>query len=69
MVWSRYICFADLPPCRCIIHLCAPSKITTVTVCAKPDMPAHKLKLLLLPQLIATLNNYACSLHQLANVN
>ena len=37
----------------------------------KPDMFAHKLKLILLSQLIATLNNYiyACSLPPLANVN
>ena len=34
----------------------------------KPDMFAHKLKFILLPQLIATLNNYACSLPPLANV-
>ena len=35
----------------------------------KPDMFAHKLKFILLPQLIATLSNYACSLPLLANVN
>ena len=37
----------------------------------KPAMFAYKLKLILLPQLIATLNNYnyACSLPPLANVN
>ena len=34
----------------------------------KPDMFALKLKFILLPQLIATLNNYACSLPPLANV-
>ena len=33
----------------------------------KPDMLALKLKFILLPQLIATLNNYACSLPPLAN--
>ena len=32
-------------------------------------MFAHKLKFILLPQLIATLNNYACSLPPLANVD
>ena len=32
----------------------------------KPNMFAHKLKFILLPQLIATLNNYACSLPPLA---
>ena len=32
-------------------------------------MFALKLKFILLPQLIATLNNYACSLHPLANVD
>ena len=32
-------------------------------------MFAYKLKFILLPQLIATLNNYACSLPPLANVN
>ena len=35
----------------------------------KPAMFAHKLKFILLPQLIATLNNYACTLPPLANVN
>ena len=35
----------------------------------KPDMFALKLKFILLPQLIATLNNYACSLPPLANVD
>ena len=35
----------------------------------KPAMFAFKLKFILLPQLIATLNNYACSLPLLANVN
>ena len=35
----------------------------------KPDMLAHKLKSILLPQLIATLNKYACSLPLLANVD
>ena len=35
----------------------------------KPDMFTHKLKFILLPQLIATLNNYACLLPSLANVN
>ena len=35
----------------------------------KHDMLAHKLKLILLPQLIATLNNYVSSLPPLANVN
>ena len=29
----------------------------------------HELKFILLPQLIATLNNYACSMPPLANVN
>ena len=33
------------------------------------DMFAHKLKFILLPQLIAILNNYACSLPPLASVN
>ena len=32
-------------------------------------MFAHKLKFILLPQLIATLNNYACSLPPLAKVD
>ena len=32
-------------------------------------MFAHKLKFILLPQLIATLNNYACTLPPLANIN
>ena len=32
-------------------------------------MFAHKLKLILLPKLIATLNNYACSILPLANVS
>ena len=36
---------------------------------AKPAMFAHKLKFILLAQLIATLNNYAYSLPPLANVN
>ena len=46
---------------KCVIY---------VTVCEqKPDMFAHKLKFILLPQLIATLNNYACSLPPLANVD
>ena len=31
--------------------------------------PALKLKFILLPQLIATLNNYACALPPLANVD
>ena len=35
----------------------------------KPDMFAHKLKFILLPQLILTLNNYACLLSPLANVD
>ena len=35
----------------------------------KFDMFAYKLKFNLLPQLIATLNNYACSPPRLANVN
>ena len=35
----------------------------------KPDMFTYKLKFILLPQLIATLNNYACSLPPLVNVN
>ena len=35
----------------------------------KPAMFAYKLKFILLPQLIATLNNYACLLPPLANVN
>ena len=35
----------------------------------KPTMFTYKLKFILLPQLIATLNNYACSLPPLANVN
>ena len=35
----------------------------------KPDMFALKLKFILLPQLIATLNNYACLLPPLANVD
>ena len=35
----------------------------------KPNMFALKLKFILLPQLIATLNNYACSLPPLANVD
>ena len=32
-------------------------------------MFAHKLKLILLPKLIAALNNYACSMPPLANVS
>ena len=35
----------------------------------KPDMFVHKLKFILLPQLVATLNSYACSLPPLANVD
>ena len=35
----------------------------------KPDIFAHKPKFILLPQLIAKLNNYACSLPPLANVD
>ena len=35
----------------------------------KPAMFACKLKFILLPQLVATLNNYSCSLPPLANVN
>ena len=35
----------------------------------KPDIFAYKLKFILLPQLIAVLNNFACSLLPLANVN
>ena len=35
----------------------------------KPDMFAHKLKFFLLPQLIATLNNYRCSLPPMATVD
>ena len=35
----------------------------------KADMFVHKLKPILLPQLIATLNNYACSMPLLANVD
>ena len=35
----------------------------------KLDMFAHKLKFILLPQLIATLNNYACSLPPMAKVD
>ena len=35
----------------------------------KPDMFILKLKFILLPQLIATLNNYACALPPLANVD
>ena len=35
----------------------------------KPAMFALKLKFILLPQLIATLNNYACALPSLANVD
>ena len=35
----------------------------------KPDMFILKLKFILLPQLIATLNDYACSLPPLANVD
>ena len=35
----------------------------------KPAMFAYKLKFILLPQLIATLNNYACSLPPLTNIN
>ena len=47
---------------------------TTATICdqlseQKPAMFAYKLKFILLPQLIATLNYYACSLPLLANVN
>ena len=47
------------------------SKVSVLLICdclsKKPDMFAHKLKFILLPQLIATLNNYACSLPPLAN--
>ena len=39
-----------------------------VTVWEKPAMFAYKLKFILLPQLIAILNNYACSLPPLTNV-
>ena len=35
----------------------------------KPDIFAHKLNLILLPQLIPTLNSYACSLPPLAKVD
>ena len=35
----------------------------------KPDMFPHKPKFILLPQLIATLNSYACSLPPLAKVD
>ena len=35
----------------------------------KADMFALKVKFILLPQLIATLNNYACLLPPLANVD
>ena len=35
----------------------------------KPDMFTYKLKFILLPQLIATLNNYSCSLPPLVIVN
>ena len=35
----------------------------------KPDMFAHKPKFILLPQLVATLNIYACSLPPLAKVD
>ena len=35
----------------------------------KADMFTHKLKFIVLPQLVAILNNYACSLPPLANVN
>ena len=35
----------------------------------KPDMFTYRLKFILLPQLITTLNNYASSLPPLANVN
>ena len=43
--------------------------VVYVTVCATTDMFACKLKFILLPQLIAIQNNYACSLLSLANVN
>ena len=35
----------------------------------KPDLFTHKLKFILLPQSIATLNNYACLLPPLAKVD
>ena len=35
----------------------------------KPAMFVHELNLFYFPSLIATLNNYACSLPPLANVN
>ena len=35
----------------------------------KPNMFAHQLKFILFPQLIATLNNYVCSLPLLGNVD
>ena len=46
-----------------------PQTLSTIRDCVskKPDMFAHKLKFILLPQLIATLNNYACALPPLAN--
>ena len=40
-----------------------------VTVWAKPNMFAHKQKFILLPQLIATLSNYACSMPPVAKVD
>ena len=43
--------------------------IINVTVWAKPAIFTYELKFILLPQLIATLNNYACSPPPLANVN
>ena len=40
-----------------------------VTGSAKTSCVGHELKFILLPQLIVTLNNYACSLPPLVNVN
>ena len=50
--------------CDCFIR-----EYLVIMIEQKPDMFAHKLKFILLPQLITTLNNYASSLPPLAYVN
>ena len=63
----------------CFYCLLFPAQVSNLCKCTyihnlwlseqKPAMFALKLKFILLPQLIATLNNYACALPPLANVD
>ena len=65
LVGYTTVCYVLAPFCLCLsFSNCMSLAIYMYSYIAeqKPDIFAHKLKFTLLPQLIATLNNYTCSL-------